>query len=76
MQENQIDPTKKKKKRPTLLSEKMGLDQGSDYEAPPAAKPGLFPGTAAMALDDEQSGPTTERVEAKLKSRGGIQRGR
>jgi hypothetical protein len=75
MFEDQNDPTKKKKKRPTLLSEKMGLDQGSDYNAPPAAKPGIFPGSAAMALN-EQNAATGDKVEEKLKTRGGIQRGR
>jgi len=75
MLENQTDPTKKKKKRPTLLSEKMGLDQGSDYNAPPAAKPGIFPGSAAMALD-EQNEATGDKVNEKLKTRGGLQSGR
>ncbi len=75
MFEDQNDPTKKKKKKPTLLSEKMGLDQGSDYDAPPAAKPGIFPGSAAMALDG-QNDATGAKVEEKLKKRGGLQNGR
>lgn len=75
MLENQNDPTKKKKKRPTLLSEKMGLDQGSDYSAPEAAKPGIFPGSAAMALN-EQNEVTGDKVNEKLKTRGGLQSGR
>jgi hypothetical protein len=72
-----VDPRVKKKKKPTLLGEKMGLDQGSDYDAPPApaAQPGLFPGSAAQALN-EQDSAVGGKVEEKLKKRKGAPVGR
>jgi hypothetical protein len=74
---NETEPNAKKKKKPNLLSEKMGLDRGSDYDAPPApaAQPGLFPGSAAMALN-EQNDSVGGKVEEKLKKRKGVPLGR
>jgi hypothetical protein len=75
---DETDPKAKKKKKPTLLSEKMGLDRGSDYDAPPApaAQPGLFPGSAAMALNEQDNSSVSGKVEEKLKKRKGAPIGR
>ena len=44
MLDKEQEPKKGKKKKG--LNAKMGLDVGSTSFAPPAAKPGLFPGSA------------------------------
>ncbi len=49
MLDKEQEPKKGKKKKG--LSAKMGLDVGSTSFAPPAAKPGLFPGSAEGELN-------------------------
>jgi len=71
----------KKKKKPSLLGERMGIDQGSGVFSPPAAQPapvaqpGLFPGSAAMALND-QNNEVANKIDDKLKTRRNMTGGR
>jgi hypothetical protein len=74
---NEQEPQKKKKKG--LLSEKMGLDQGSVEKAPaapPMAQPGIFPGSAEGELSARnQEEAVGSMVRSKLKDRKGAPRG-
>jgi len=61
--DNEQEPNKKKKKG---LLPKMGLDEGSVEHAPPAAKPGIFPGSAEGELNDRNR---EEAVGAKVRDK-------
>ncbi len=76
MHENEKEP--KKKKRGLLnLKEKMGLDQGSESYAPPAPRPGVFPGSAEGELNERSREEiVTDKVHSKLKDRKGAPRAR
>ena len=68
MPNDEQEPKKKKKKG--LLYEKMGLDRGSDTYAPPAAKPGIFPGSAEEELNARnRDAAVGEKLQEKLRSR-------
>ena len=72
---NDQEPRKKKKKG--LLSEKMGLDQGSTTLAPPMAPGAVFPGSAEGELNARnQEEAVSDKVHSKLKDRKGAPRGR
>jgi hypothetical protein len=78
---NEQDP-KKKKKKPGLLFDKMGLDQGSETYQPktmpsPMDQPGgIFTGSpeAALNLRNRDTAVGT-KVEEKLRSRRGATNG-
>jgi hypothetical protein len=66
MQANKQEPKKKK----GLLSEKMGLDQGSVTFAPPMAQPGIFPGSPEAELNERsREEAVTTKVRSKMKDR-------
>lgn len=61
---------KKKKKKPGLLSEKMGLDRGSDMFAPPRPQPGILSGSAAEELNSRtREEGVGQKIDEKLRNR-------
>jgi hypothetical protein len=75
MQANEQEPNKKKKKG--LLSEKMGLDQGSETFAPPMAQPGIFPGSAEAELNERSRDEVvSDKVRSRMKDRRSPPNGR
>jgi hypothetical protein len=75
MLNNEQEPKKKKKKG--LLSEKMGLDQGSETFAPPKPPPEVFPGSAEEELNKRsRDGVVSDKIHNKLNNRKGAPRAR
>ncbi len=71
---NKEQESKKKKKG---LSEKMGLDQGSETHAPPAPRPGIFAGSAAGELNERsREQVVSDKIHNKLNNRKGTSNGR
>lgn len=61
-----------KKKKKGLLSEKMGLDQGSEAYAPPRTQPGIFPGSPEGELNERsQEEVVSDKIHNKLNARKG-----
>ncbi len=58
----------KKKKKPGLLSEKMGLDRGSDMFKPSAPKPELF-GSPESELNTRNNDAVGNKIQEKMKNR-------
>ncbi len=66
---NEQEPKIKKKKK-GLLSERMGLDQGSETFAPPRPRPGILPGSPEAELNARAEKETLgTAVQDKLKNR-------
>lgn len=66
---NEQEPNKKKKK-PGLLSEKMGLDRGSDMFAPSRPGPDVLSGSAAEELNSRSNDDSvSEKIGEKMRSR-------
>ena len=61
-----IDKQEPKKKKKGLLSEKMGLDQGSEKHAPPMPQPGIFHGSPEAELNERNR---EEEVGTKVKDK-------
>jgi hypothetical protein len=66
----------KKKKKKGLLSEKMGLDQGSEMFAPPRPQPEVSPGSAEEELNKRSREGVVNKVHNKLNDRKGAPRAR
>ena len=67
MLDNEQEPIKKKKKKGSL-SERMGLDQGSETRAPPMPQPGILPGSVEGELNKRSQ---EEAVSTKVKDKLG-----
>ena len=75
MLNNEQEPKKKKKKG--LLSEKMGLDRGSETFAPPKAPPEVFSGSVEEELNKRsREGVVSDKIHNKLNDRKGAPRAR
>jgi hypothetical protein len=64
-----IEQEPKKKKKPGLLSEKMGLDQGSTSHMPPKAAPGILTGSPESDMNARNSDTVGDKVQEKLGNR-------
>lgn len=74
MPNNEQEPKKKKK---GLLSEKMGLDRGSETFAPPRTQPGVPLGSAEEELNRRsREGVVSDKIHNKLNDRKGAPRAR